>query len=63
MPAKLKPCPFCGKSIARIARYESAIGMTYHVWCVYCGACASEENSKKKAVNAWNRRTNDERND
>jgi Lar family restriction alleviation protein len=51
--SELKPCPFCGsKYLGIIAPVEKA----YQVQCGDCYASASVEQTKKKAIAAWNRR-------
>ena len=57
----LKPCPFCGgKAIVEIGT-KSKI-----VFCIRCKARTNrfaeynEEKNEEKAVEAWNRRVNDE---
>lgn len=60
--SELKLCPFCGGN----AKYRYS--MPYNaVYCTKCGAwgktvCDSYEQTdgKKEAVDAWNRRVNDE---
>lgn len=56
MDTKLKPCPFCGSNEIRLTNWG-----LYRCWCVKCLAQASDEISKKNAVEAWNRRASDER--
>ena len=59
---ELKNCPYCGDTYIKI--YHSRAG--YQVGCntVNCIACrgyARAYNTEKEAVEAWNRRANDER--
>ena len=63
---KLKPCPFCG---GKAELYESeAYNLKTEVkeknirWFVMCKQCTALTCGalKKKAIEAWNRRTNDE---
>ena len=60
----LKPCPFCGgkgKVMNRSGMYLSSF-----VFCVECGSQSREfkvstsYSSDEKAIEAWNRRANDE---
>lgn len=48
----LKPCPFCGEDKARILGKPGY----YIVECKECGAQARLRETKKAAVDAWNRR-------
>ena len=49
---ELKPCPFCGgKATAYIC------GRIFVVECESCGTSSDGFDSKKEAVEAWNRRT------
>lgn len=52
---KLKPCPFCGSTNVEISPYGGAKAVA----CMDC-FCRSEifegENTKEKAIAAWNRR-------
>lgn len=53
---KLKPCPFCGD--------EAATQSFYKNHCVYCSGCGASTlryyPTKEDAIEAWNRRVNDE---
>lgn len=62
----LKPCPFCG------AKDELEIwdlggdkwGNIKELWIVHCANCGCNMDwldSKKEAIEAWNRRVNDDR--
>ena len=63
MAVKLKSCPFCGGK----AKQESdmcwdASRYLYYVECADCGASTDVwYQSEEEAVEAWNRRTDDER--
>lgn len=69
---ELKPCPFCGKTVAFCAtvaeielvdeddyRYDSFANQ-YQVCCDYqnggCGSCTGSHQSEDDAIEAWNRR-------
>ena len=63
MPNELKPCPFCGGK-AEIYQYDPFDGYQGDcsmniVHCTRCGA-AFERRRKEQAMDAWNRRANDE---
>lgn len=66
---ELKPCPFCGKSVAAIftvaetdGDYDNEWANTHYVAvCTYedggCGSCGTCRNeTKEKAAEAWNMR-------
>lgn len=60
---KLKPCPFCGGEVTlRENSFTSREGerLFYSVRCLTCGARTDFFNgvaqSKKKTINAWNKR-------
>lgn len=55
---ELKPCPFCGEK-ARIDRYEHF----YRVLCTDCPALTEWLYSEQEAINHWNTRAYDEKND
>ena len=69
---ELKPCPFCGREAEIIAETKRNIGFTIWCECKECSArtCPNMENPahaiksiercKEKAIESWNRRTNDE---
>lgn len=72
---ELKPCPFCGGN-AEVYEYESeqtiydadTLGFvdteycTKHgVGCPECGCIIAEKTSKQKAIDAWNRRYDNDR--
>lgn len=57
----LKPCPFCGNEVVRRI---GLMGLNFFK-CKSCGAVTSFDNDyynthKNEAIEAWNRRTNDE---
>lgn len=56
---ELKSCPFCGGD-ASVVKY---VGDLYAVVCDYCFARTGKYREKQKAVSAWNRRKDGERND
>ena len=58
MTEKLKPCPFCG-SVAPLLFAPEHYGAPRVVMCD-CGAQGALSYSKKEAIDAWNRRTNNE---
>ena len=60
--AELKPCPFCGGAAMRmncdgkgqpIAKW---LEIHYVVRCLKCGIRTNTYQTKKGAINAWNRR-------
>lgn len=54
MDISLKPCPFCGN--------EATIFGRKAVWFVKCKECGTTQfvgNTKKRVVEAWNRRADD----
>ena len=72
MPNELKPCPFCGKTVACVCSLAEALGKDgndydmshYTVVCDYvAGGCGSSigqfYNTKDEAKEAWNRRVTD----
>ncbi len=62
MENKLKPCPFCGGEAKMLEEYDVMIGKTYYfVECTECtGTIFSGEINEKEAIEAWNRRVNDD---
>lgn len=59
---ELKPCPFCGGD-ARVQKVNAIVGVKFTVCCGNC-YCMSHEttylvNTMEKAVEAWNRRSNE----
>lgn len=67
---ELKPCPFCGGRAAIYSSTKNIFLDDTAAWC-YCTKCKSRgaefEDTKNngefviKAIEAWNRRVNDER--
>ena len=61
--AELKPCPFCGSN-AFIAEwnYDLAPGnvLTHCVECNGCHSTTLEYGTEEEAIEAWNRRTDNE---
>ena len=57
MKNKLKPCPFCGGIFIRTA----CVGNNgeYASWCENCFAEGPWKFRKKDAIEAWNRRVED----
>lgn len=57
MMEKLKPCPFCGGEAKVMDR-----GFPHWVYCTKCYAKVhGGTRDEKDSIEAWNRRTNDER--
>ena len=59
--SKPKPCPFCGREAVIVKSWESGS----YVRCsngYKCGARQDWFDSEKEAIEAWNRRVNDDRN-
>ena len=69
MMAELKPCPFCGGE-AELKKYMCSLGNDgyYVVECKICGAKGKairntsfiSENDEKRAIEAWNRRADND---
>ena len=61
MTEKLKPCPFCGGK-AQHYTYSTYGGREKHgIECLKCiKACVDHCETKKEAVEAWNRRIGDD---
>lgn len=63
---ELKPCPFCGGE-ARLRAFRTYIqskhrmGEKYYIECCECGLNAPNFINKEEAIEAWNRRVDDER--
>ncbi|RGQ39569.1 restriction alleviation protein, Lar family [[Clostridium] leptum] len=58
---KLRECPFCGGKVKRVI---GVMGLNFFK-CKECGAVVSFDNDyynthKNEAIEAWNRRVNDE---
>lgn len=58
MPAKLKPCPFCGNAEPEvvITHSEGCGDVRYKVFCFSCGASGTVTLSTEEAAYSWNRR-------
>ena len=55
---KLKPCPFCGSKHIDITNFGEVM---WFIQCDDCNATFPECDTKKEAIEAWNRRANDEK--
>ena len=69
MSEKLKPCPFCGTKLVEIRDngvFNHAIyglepnNLPFYAFCTNCGARSDVCADYKIAIEAWNRRVNDE---
>lgn len=65
MSEKLKPCPFCGgeaiaKKDADKNRYNWYVTCSYATWDCPCMPSTGYYDTKKHAIEAWNRRAKDE---
>lgn len=58
MMDELKPCPFCGSNDIDIEKLEKY--GTYYLSCKQCSIEQPLYNTLEQAINAWNRRTNNE---
>lgn len=63
--SELKPCPFCGGSDIKCFLFDPFDGYqgdcsSYIVECKECGA-EMQKRHKAEAINAWNRRVDNER--
>lgn len=64
---ELKPCPFCGATaegeplMNRVGIYQSELTKCFHVSCYKCGTTSNWYNTEKQAINAWNRRADNEK--
>lgn len=60
--SELKPCPFCGEKAKAYHEESWAHGEGYYVSCTNCGVRQWWLfNFEADAIEAWNRRTKDER--
>ena len=62
MKTELKPCPFCGGEAEEKSQTASLFN-TRNVWYIRCKSCHSTGEPKwhpKQAIEAWNRRAEDE---
>ncbi len=57
MIEKLKPCPFCGSDSLYIP--ENPV-FDYYVRCNNCQSRSNSFENAERAIEAWNRRTNDD---
>ena len=57
----LKPCPFCGSENVRVRDYSDPMIYYYFVICKECKSKSGNFGIKEKAIEAWNRRAEDER--
>lgn len=64
----LKPCPFCGNN-AHVKQLKQSASPRYYIVCGnFAGRCIASDHyvfgrffkAKQNAIDAWNRRTNDE---
>lgn len=69
MMNKLKPCPFCGSTDVEVINAleeqpeMELIGLTKDNWNVVCNEChafGGTQRTEAEAIEAWNRRANDE---
>ena len=57
---KLKPCPFCGSYVVRIAKDKLRDGgYIYDVRCMNCGCGSPFRCTEEEVVEAWNRRASE----
>ena len=52
--AELKPCPFCGCRGDDLALLPA--DADWFVYCINCNTCGATGETKKEAIEAWNRR-------
>ncbi len=64
MMSELKPCPFCGGEAKLYVRsiHGLLFGDYYWVKCEDCNAETASDFEKSVAIEAWNRRANDDNN-
>ena len=64
MSEKLKPCPFCGNKAeinGKILNWDlSSIEAAYFVRCTKCRNHSDWFDTEQDAIEAWNRRVNNE---
>ena len=58
--AELKPCPFCGGEPFIYFSGSSSNGSFAEIICKSC-KCQTDRLPESKAIEAWNRRTEDEK--
>lgn len=59
MSEKLKPCPFCGSEDLNVYSYQNYYSLPYR-WEVACTQCEGRgpvKNTKKQAIDAWDKRS------
>ena len=54
MGEKLKPCPFCGSNKVEVRTDDE--GVTWYVFCNYCGVMCGYGWFEDDVIGAWNRR-------
>ena len=62
---ELKPCPFCGgkSTIRQVTPVRDGLTLTYNGYFVICEECLTSGDNystKERAIDAWNRRYQDE---
>ena len=60
MTEKLKPCPFCGRQAEVRLIEDFLFGELYAIECDFCGARQHSWKDKAKAIEAWNKRSDNE---
>jgi Lar family restriction alleviation protein len=61
MIEKLKPCPFCGQFAEVLEQVWNGELEIYMVRCRCCFSTTGRYTSKNRAIELWNRRSNDEK--
>ena len=62
MAEELKPCPFCGGgAVVREIPLKSKKLARYYPICYRCMTSGDNYMTYEEAVNAWNRRTNEQK--
>lgn len=56
MPNKLKPCPFCGEDAGEVFDIGGFCIDSFYVSCRECESRGPCKETKRKAIEAWNRR-------
>lgn len=59
---ELKPCPFCGDTLAWIATDACITGTQHYGYCPSCGCVGPWQKTKAGAVRMWNTRAKEKRN-
>ena len=59
---ELKPCPLCGRAGERwnVVSIGKKFSSSWRVKCKLCGVTTTSYSTEEQAVNAWNRRLNNE---